>query len=99
MGFSNGEMAAKIFGIVFALVGLLVLIGAVVKFMASSTPDVIRGEFEFTIPEDAMHSFVAADNRIDWLLQVHTDVAGWPDYNSDVALQVAPRYVSIKGES
>ena len=55
-------------------------------------PDSIEGDIEFTIPEDAMHSFSAADNRIDWLLRVHTDVANWPDYKSDISLNVAAAY-------
>ena len=61
-----------------------------------SPPDSIRGDFEFQIPEDSMHSFEASDNRIDWLIKVHTDVANWPDYKSEFKLSVAAR--SVKSE-
>lgn len=55
-------------------------------------PACIEGDLEFIIPEDAMHSFSAAHNRIDWLLHVHSDIANWPDYKSDVMLEVAAVY-------
>ena len=61
-------------------------------------PDSIAGDFEFMVPDNAMHSFRAADNRINWLLEIHTDVAGWPDYKSQVELDVAPRYAPLDEE-
>jgi hypothetical protein len=57
-------------------------------------PDCIRGHVEFEIPEEAMHSFSAPDNRVEWLIEVHTDVADWPDYSSKFELNVAARLAS-----
>lgn len=59
-------------------------------------PDSIRGRLEFQIPEEGMHSFTASDNRVIWLIHMHTDVADWPDYSADFELSIAPRLV--KGE-
>lgn len=56
----------------------------------------ISGEFTFAIPEDAMHSFSASDNRILWRLDLHTDVEGWPDRKASIPLEVAPRYAEPK---
>jgi hypothetical protein len=61
-------------------------------------PDAIHGHVEFQIPEEAMHSFSAPDNRIEWLIEVHTDVADWPDYSSKFELSVAARLVSNSEE-
>lgn len=55
-------------------------------------PDSIRGHVEFQIPEEAMHSFSASNNRVDWLIEVHTDIADWPDYSSKFELSVAARF-------
>jgi len=49
----------------------------------------LTGEFAFTIPEDGMHTFDGGDNEISWLLETHTDVAGWPDYSAVYSLIVA----------
>ena len=56
-----------------------------------SPPDCIRGHFEFEIPEEGMHTFSAPDNKVSWRIEVHTDVAGWPDYSSSFELSVAAR--------
>jgi hypothetical protein len=56
----------------------------------------ITGEFAFTIPENAMHSFDASDNRISWRLDFHTDVEGWMDRSTVIPLEVAPRYANPK---
>ena len=38
-----------------------------------------------------MHSFQARNNKIQWLVETRTEIAGWPDYTSAFALEVAPR--------
>ncbi len=38
-------------------------------------------EFDFEIPPDAMHSFSANWNSIEWFLELRTEVASWPDYS------------------
>ena len=50
----------------------------------------VEAEASFRIPEDGMHSFQANRNRIDWLMEVRTAVADWPDYSETFELQVAP---------
>jgi hypothetical protein len=54
----------------------------------------LKGDFHFRIPEDAMHSFTGNRNTIQWILETHTDVAGWPDYTCSLLLQVAPQRIA-----
>lgn len=54
-------------------------------------PDSIRGHLEIQIPEEGMHSFTASDNKVMWIIEMHTDVADWPDYSAEFELSVAPR--------
>ena len=54
---------------------------------------VLESEVSLQIPEDAMHTFVALRNKILWFLEVHVDIAAWPDYREEFQLQVAPRRV------
>ncbi|GEM_PF-647861 len=49
---------------------------------------------EFTIPPDAMHSFHASDNHVEWIIMFHIDVPGWPDPKREFAYLVAPRRAS-----
>lgn len=42
----------------------------------------IQGEFQFRIPADGMHTFVADNNSVEWLIETDTDVQGWPDYKA-----------------
>lgn len=58
----------------------------------------ITGRCEFEIPIGAMHSFDAANNKVKWMLKLHTDIAGWPDYASDFPIAVVPRIVPGVGE-
>lgn len=50
----------------------------------------LREEVRFQVPEDAMHSFQAQWNEIQWYLELHLALAGWPDYRGEFPLQVAP---------
>ena len=63
-----------------------------------SPPDCIRGHFEFEIPEEGMHTFSASNNKVSWLIEVHTDVADWPDYSSSFELSVAARIAPHREE-
>ena len=51
----------------------------------------IDATLELRIPADGMHTFHAPRNRIDWLLQVCTAVANWPDYTETFELKVDSR--------
>jgi hypothetical protein len=42
------------------------------------------------IPRTGMHTFQGFRNRIDWLLRVKVDIAGWPDYREDFEIFVEP---------
>ena len=44
----------------------------------------------FQIPHDAAPSFVASDNRLEWSVELHVDIARWPDWQSTEILAVAP---------
>jgi|SRR5579859_4272424 len=35
-----------------------------------------------------MHSFAASHNKLDWMIHVQVDMAGWPAYEEDYPLQV-----------
>ena len=49
------------------------------------------GHAEVTLPIDAMHSFDADHNRIEWKLHAHGDIARWPDVNDTWTVTVEPR--------
>ena len=53
----------------------------------------IRGELEFVIPEDAMHSLDTGGANIQWKLKIRTRITNWPDYHSEFDIQVAPRSI------
>ena len=40
-----------------------------------------------------MHTFTASDNQVMWKIEMHTDVAGWPDFKAEFELSVAPRLI------
>lgn len=42
------------------------------------------------VPPDAGPSFRASDNRLDWKVEVHIDVAGWSDFLTSWTLEVTP---------
>lgn len=45
---------------------------------------------KFELPENAMHSFKAGHNEIDWAIEVKGTVARWPDFTTRFALLVMP---------
>ena len=51
-------------------------------------------EFEMSIPIDAMHSFVSANNKIRWKIIVQAEAKGWPRLNRTFRLSVYPRNVT-----
>jgi len=44
----------------------------------------------FTVPADAMHTFLGSNNRIEWLLRVKVSIARWPDVNETYPVRVLP---------
>ncbi len=58
--------------------------------IASATdPEQIRfNSVEFTIPANAMHSFTAPRNNIEWTIEVHGIISWWPDLRESMAVYV-----------
>ena len=52
--------------------------------------DVASGEVGFVLPEDTMHSFEAQNNKIVWSLDLHGDIARWPDVKESFEIFVLP---------
>jgi hypothetical protein len=50
----------------------------------------INEDHRFRVPADAMHTFTAADNRIEWYLMVCVEMDRWPDYRWEHQLTVLP---------
>lgn len=55
-----------------------------------SAGDYLDLSHRFTVPPDAMHTFIAANNRIEWLLRVKVSIARWPDVNETYPVRVLP---------
>ncbi len=56
----------------------------------SSPGDVASGRVGLVIPQDTMHSFEAANNKIIWSIDVHGDIARWPDVKESFNIVVTP---------
>jgi len=52
--------------------------------------ELARGEVQFTIPEFTAPSFDAPNNKIVWQINVHGDIARWPDVNTSFPIQILP---------
>jgi len=56
-----------------------------------TAPDRIRiGNTSFTIPAEAMHSFDAEHNKVEWFLEVKGEIKRWPDAQDEYPLIVLP---------
>ncbi|MBC7807879.1 MAG: hypothetical protein H7145_17240 [Akkermansiaceae bacterium] len=44
----------------------------------------------FTVPLDGMHTFIASNNRIEWLIKVKVSIARWPDVDEAYPILVLP---------
>jgi hypothetical protein len=40
-----------------------------------------------------MHTFLASNNKLQWLIHVQVEMAGWPAYTEEYPLQVPPEFV------
>ena len=47
-----------------------------------------QSEGHMTIPPNAMHSFRATNNQLQWLLRVLVNAQGWPDVKDEYDLMV-----------
>lgn len=50
----------------------------------------IQQSFSLRIPQGGMHSFDAANNKLQWFVAVHVSVRGWPDMQEDFEVTVLP---------
>jgi hypothetical protein len=50
--------------------------------------EVLRESFSMAIPVDAMHTFIANNNKIQWFIHVHVDLLNWPDLDEDYEIRV-----------
>ena len=57
---------------------------------ATDSIAISSGQTGFLMPEDTMHSFEAANNRIIWSIDVHGDIANWPDVNESFKIVIIP---------
>ncbi len=46
--------------------------------------------FDLRLPEGGMHSFQSRSNEISWKVQVHMELAGWPDVDRECPVIVYP---------
>ncbi len=71
----------------------------VLEHVDASPLQPLEGEFAIQIPDNAMHSFSAARNSIQWIIETHTDIAGWPDYKHSLTFDVAAQRVQLETNS
>lgn len=50
----------------------------------------IDRQLSFKVPEDAMHSFEAYRNKLEWYLRVKIDIPNFPDFHRNYKLKVLP---------
>ena len=57
----------------------------------SYRPQTVRkGDAEFTIPSDSMHTFKSDNNAVTWKIRMHCGVPMWPDTRDDFDIPVFP---------
>lgn len=62
-----------------------------VEFNVTLSPELgINQKLSFSIPDDAMHSFEAYRNKLDWYVRVKLDIPNFPDFNRNYKLKVLP---------
>jgi hypothetical protein len=61
-----------------------------VSLEGASGIDQRQGQVQAYVPEHAMHSFNSKWNKVAWLLQVHGDIANWPDVKDEYLITVTP---------
>jgi hypothetical protein len=62
---------------------------------ARQMDDIRRGTATFAVPENVMPSFEARNNKIEWFLLVHGDIARWPDIKDELPITVYPNEVRL----
>ncbi len=57
---------------------------------ATDSISIASGQTGFVMPEDTMHSFEAENNKIIWSIDVHGDIAKWPDVKESFKIVIIP---------
>ncbi len=53
--------------------------------------EALQQSLSMAIPSDAMHTFIADNNKLQWFVRVHVDIVDWPDLKEDFELRVLPQ--------
>jgi hypothetical protein len=59
----------------------------------------LESEFDLPIPAEAMHSFRASHNRIQWKLTVSGEIVGWKGFHRSFPVVVRPSSLSPRGKA
>jgi len=52
--------------------------------------EIFSHDCSFTIPDNAMHTFVADKNKLQWFVSIHIDILNWPDLHEEYEIFVLP---------
>lgn len=52
--------------------------------------EIFRLDCSFTIPDNAMHTFVEDKNKLQWFVSIHIDILNWPDLHEEYEIIVLP---------
>ena len=55
--------------------------------------EIATGQMGFAIPSETMHSFEAGHNKIIWSINIHADIARWPDVKHRYKIIVSPTLI------
>lgn len=55
--------------------------------------EITTGQIGFAIPSETMHSFEADNNKIIWSINIHADIARWPDVKHRYKIIVSPNLI------
>jgi hypothetical protein len=53
--------------------------------------EIVTGQARFSIPQETMHSFESEHNKIVWLIELHGDIARWPDVSQEYKITILPK--------
>jgi hypothetical protein len=53
--------------------------------------EILQQSLSMAIPGEAMHTFIANNNKLQWFLRVHVDIVDWPDLKEDYEIRVLPQ--------
>jgi hypothetical protein len=59
-------------------------------YRTSNVNEMAAGQVGFVMPQDTMHSFEAANNKVLWNLDIRGDIRHWPDVKESFTINVTP---------